>query len=55
MMRDDDLYLCFNTGRAGIQGRGSHGHNDALSIEISAGGRAFIRRPGTYVLFSQIN
>jgi uncharacterized heparinase superfamily protein len=48
-MRDRDLYLCFNASDAGINGRGSHGHNDALSIEISAGGRAFIVDPGTYV------
>jgi hypothetical protein len=49
IMRDGDLYLCFNASGAGIHGRGSHGHNDALSIEVSAGGRAFIVDPGTYV------
>jgi hypothetical protein len=49
IMRDKDLYICFNTSGAGINGRGSHGHNDALSIEVSAGGRAFIVDPGTYV------
>src|ERR1051325_11160815 len=49
IMRDGDLYLCFNASGAGINGRGSHGHNHALSIEVSAGGRAFIVDPGTYV------
>ncbi len=49
VMRHDDLYLCFNTSGAGINGRGSHGHNDALSIEVSAGRRAFIVDPGTYI------
>jgi hypothetical protein len=49
IMRKDDLYLCFNASEAGINGRGSHGHNDVLSIEVSAGGRAFIVDPGTYV------
>ena len=49
IMRDGDLYLCFNASDAGINGRGSHGHNDALSIEVSARGRAFIVDPGTYV------
>jgi hypothetical protein len=49
IMRDGDLYLCFNANGAGINGRGSHGHNDALSVEVSAGGRAFIVDPGTYV------
>jgi hypothetical protein len=49
IMRSDDCYLCFNATGAGINGRGSHGHNDALSIEISARGRAFIVDPGTYV------
>ena len=49
IMRDGDLYLCFNASDAGIYGRGSHGHNDVLSIEVSAGGRAIIVDPGTYV------
>jgi uncharacterized heparinase superfamily protein len=49
IMRHEDLYLCFNASDAGINGRGSHAHNDALSIEVSAGGRAFIVDPGTYV------
>ena len=49
IMRDGDLYLCFNASDAGINGRGSHGHNDVLSIEVSARGRAFIVDPGTYV------
>ena len=54
IMRDKDLYLCFNASGAGINGRGSHGHNDALSIEVSAGGRAFIVDPGTYVYSSDL-
>jgi hypothetical protein len=49
VMRHDDLYLCFNASGAGINGRGSHGHNDALSIEVCVGRRAFIVDPGTYV------
>jgi hypothetical protein len=49
IMRHADCYLCFNATGAGINGRGSHGHNDALSIEVSARGRAFIIDPGTYV------
>jgi len=49
IMRNDDCYLCFNATGAGINGRGSHGHNDALSIEVCARGRAFIVDPGTYV------
>jgi len=49
ILRHEDLYLSFNTSHAGINGRGSHGHNDALSIEVSACGRAFIVDPGTFV------
>jgi len=49
IMRHRDLYLCFNASGTGLNGRGSHGHNDALSIEVSAGGRPFIVDPGTYV------
>ncbi|HET6861589.1 MAG TPA: alginate lyase family protein, partial [Pyrinomonadaceae bacterium] len=49
IMRDRDLYLCFNASGAGVHGRGSHGHNDALSIEVSAFGTSFISDPGTFV------
>jgi len=49
ILRDRDLYLLLNASDAGIRGRGSHGHNDALSIEVSACGRPFIVDPGTYV------
>ena len=49
VLRDDDLYLLFNASGAGVNGRGSHGHNDALSVEVSACGRPFIIDPGTYV------
>ncbi len=55
IMRDRDLYLCFNASGAGINGRGSHGHNDALSIEVSAGGRPFIVDPGTYVYSADLD
>lgn len=49
VMRHDDLYLHFNANDCGVNGRGSHAHNDALSIEISAHGRPFIIDPGSYV------
>lgn len=49
IMRKDDLYLAFNASGAGGNGRGSHGHNDALSIEVSACGCAFIVDPGSYL------
>ena len=49
ILRDDDLYLLFNASGCGLNGRGSHGHNDALSIEVSAGGSAFLVDPGSYV------
>jgi hypothetical protein len=50
IMRDGrDLYLLFNASGNGLMGRGSHGHNDALSLEVSACGTRFIVDPGTYV------
>src|SRR6266498_850296 len=49
VLRSDDLFLLFNAN--GFQkGRPvSHRHNDALSIEVSACGSAFIVDPGSYV------
>jgi uncharacterized heparinase superfamily protein len=55
VMRDDDLYLLFNASGCGLNGRGSHGHNDALSIEVSAGGSAFIVDPGSYVYTADLH
>ncbi len=49
IMRAGDLYLLFNASGCGVGGRGSHGHNDSLSIEVSACGTSFITDPGTYV------
>jgi hypothetical protein len=49
ILREDDLYLLFNASGNGLFGRGSHGHNDALSLEVSACGTNFIADPGTYV------
>ena len=55
LLRNDDLYLLFNLSGAGGNGRGSHGHNDALSIEVSACGRAFIVDPGAYVYTADLH
>ena len=55
LLRNDDLYLHFNAGGIGVNGRGSHGHNDALSIEVSAGGTAFIVDPGSYVYTANLH
>ena len=49
VLRADDLYLLFNATGAGLKGRGSHAHNDALSLEVSACGASFIADPGTFV------
>jgi hypothetical protein len=49
VLRQDDLYLLFNAGDSGLRGRGAHGHNDALSVEISAGRTAFVVDPGSYI------
>ncbi|MER3427203.1 MAG: hypothetical protein C4334_03745 [Pyrinomonas sp.] len=49
IQRAQDRYLLFNATRTGLSGRGSHAHNDALSIEVSVCGRVFVRDPGSYV------
>lgn len=54
VLRAGDLYLHLNAGGAGLDGRGAHGHNDALSIEVSACGVSFIADPGTYVYTSDL-
>jgi len=51
----DDLYLLVNASDSGVNGRGSHGHNDALSIEVSACGTAFIVDPGSFVYTADLS
>ena len=55
VLREGDDYLLLNASGAGLNGRGSHGHNDALSIEVSACGRAFIVDPGSFVYTADLD
>jgi uncharacterized heparinase superfamily protein len=55
LLREDDLYLAFNASGAGGNGKGSHGHNDALSVEVSACGVPFIVDPGSYVYTADLD
>jgi hypothetical protein len=55
VLREGDLYLMLNASGAGLGGRGAHGHNDALSIEVSACGVSFLADPGTYVYTSDLH
>jgi uncharacterized heparinase superfamily protein len=55
VLRQGDLYLAFNASGAGGNGRGSHGHNDALSIDVSACGTPFIVDPGSYVYTADLD
>ncbi len=55
VQRHDDLYLLFNANGAKNGRPASHRHNDALSIEISACGRAFVVDPGTCVYTADLH
>lgn len=55
ILRDGDLYLLFKASGNGVNDRGSHGHNDALSLEVSACGTAFIVDPGSYVYTANLH
>ncbi|HEX3142860.1 MAG TPA: heparinase II/III family protein, partial [Pyrinomonadaceae bacterium] len=55
LLRHKELYLLFNASDVGVNGRGSHGHNDALSIEVSACGVPFIVDPGTYLYTADLD
>ncbi|MBI2637972.1 alginate lyase family protein [Candidatus Peregrinibacteria bacterium] len=48
IMRKNDWYLIIHGGGIGQKGNGGHGHNDALSFELTADGEDFIIDPGTY-------
>jgi hypothetical protein len=49
VQRAGDLYSIIDCGDHGARGPGSHAHSDALSIEVFAFNRTFLRDPGTYV------
>jgi hypothetical protein len=49
VQRAGELYSIVDCGDHGLRGRGSHAHSDALSLEVFAYGRTFLRDPGTYV------
>ena len=55
LLRHEDLYLLFNAGGPEKGRPASHRHNDLLSIEVSAGGRAFIVDPGSYVYTADLH
>jgi hypothetical protein len=55
LLRHGDLFLLFNAGGAHDGRPASHRHNDALSIEVFACGRAFIVDPGTYVYTADLH
>jgi len=55
VLRHEDLYLLFNASESGVKGRGSHGHNDALSVEVSAAGVPLIVDPGTYLYTANLH
>ena len=54
LLRHEDLYLSFNAGGSEKGRPASHRHNDLLSIEVAAGGRAFIVDPGSYVYTAEL-
>jgi hypothetical protein len=49
VMREGPLYAIIDCGDHGLSGRGSHAHSDALSLEVYAFDRTFLRDPGTFV------
>ena len=55
VLRHEDLYLLFNVNGAHKRRPVSHQHNDLMSIEVSACGRAFIVDPGTYVYTAELH
>lgn len=48
IQRKDNFYSIIDCGDHGINGRGSHAHSDALSVEVFAFDRTFLRDPGTF-------
>ena len=55
VLRHEDMYLLFNANGAKNGRPSSHRHNDVLSIEVSACGRAFIVDPGSFVYTADLS
>jgi hypothetical protein len=55
VMRHDDLFLLFNANGAQTGRPMSHCHNDILSFEVAACGRAFVVDPGTFVYTADLH
>lgn len=46
ILRRNHSYILMDGGDTGLLGRGSHGHNDLLSIEVTINSRDILRDPG---------
>ncbi len=49
ILRDDKIRVFVDAGPVGMGGRGGHGHNDCLSIDVCVNGESLIVDPGSYV------
>lgn len=49
IFKSQDFYLAIRCGKLGSNGKGSHDHNDQLSIELVIDGKNVIKDPGTYL------
>lgn len=49
IMRTNDSVIFVDAGPVGMAGRGGHGHNDCLSVDVTLAGQHLIADPGAYV------
>jgi len=54
VLRDKSWHVVFDAGPVGLRGRGGHGHNDALAVEIWCGGPLIVD-PGSYVYTADVD
>jgi uncharacterized heparinase superfamily protein len=52
IMRANDSVVFVDAGPVGMAGRGGHGHNDCLSVDVTLAGTPLIVDPGAYVYTS---
>lgn len=52
IMRSKDSVIFIDAGPVGMSGRGGHGHNDCLSVDVTLAGEHLIVDPGAYVYTS---